>query len=348
MGTPQYQLSPRFYPPHIQPQSKENLPQRNKKRNTIRKSCIRYQCNSFSEVIFIKQLSTDTVFGIVGGDLRQAALAKSLDRDGYPVKAFLLENLLPPCLVCRDIGALQSCDIVIFPLPISKDGNGEQINAPMSSSALCLSECLKYCRSDAFLFGGKISPTEEQLAHLFGHHLIDYLKQEEMAVLNAVPTAEGAVGIALSERASTLWESHCLITGFGRCAKTLALLLKGFGAKITIAARNPGELAFARTLGFSTVALDRISDILPCQDIIFNTVPSLIFGEELLTKISDEALIIDLASCPGGIDFQAASRLGKKSIWALSLPGKVAPVTAGNIIRDTVLSAVSSILSSKS
>ena len=45
---------------------------------------------------------------------------------------------------------------------------------------------------------------------------------------------------------------------------------------------------------------------------------------------------MDLASKPGGVDMEAASRLGVRVIWALSLPGKVAPVTAGKIIRDTI------------
>ena len=57
----------------------------------------------------------------------------------------------------------------------------------------------------------------------------------------------------------------------------------------------------------------------------------------LLEQLQPECLIIDLASRPGGVDFEAAGELGLKTIWALSLPGKVAPITAGGIIRDTVL-----------
>jgi len=37
------------------------------------------------------------------------------------------------------------------------------------------------------------------------------------------------------------------------------------------------------------------------------------------------------------VDFDAAKELGIKVIWALSLPGKVAPVTAGEIIKGTVI-----------
>ena len=162
-----------------------------------------------------------------------------------------------------------------------------------------------------------------------------------MAVLNAVPPAEGAVNLAMNERASTLWESRCLVTGFGRCAKALALLLKGFGARVTVAARKQGDLAFARTLGLQTIPLRQLQEVLPQQEIVFNTIPAPVLTRPLLEQLQPECLIIDLASRPGGVDFEAAGELGLKTIWALSLPGKVAPITAGEIIRDTVLNMIS-------
>ena len=58
--------------------------------------------------------------------------------------------------------------------------------------------------------------------------------------------------------------------------------------------------------------------------------------EARLWKLQSDALIIDLASKPGGVDFDTASRLGRKTVWALSLPGKVAPITAGDMIACTI------------
>jgi dipicolinate synthase subunit A len=54
---------------------------------------------------------------------------------------------------------------------------------------------------------------------------------------------------------------------------------------------------------------------------------------ELLNK---EVLIIDLASKPGGVDRDAANDLRIKTIWALALPGKVAPQSAAQIIKHTI------------
>ncbi|MGM9936476.1 MAG: dipicolinate synthase subunit DpsA, partial [Candidatus Ornithomonoglobus sp.] len=73
----------------------------------------------------------------------------------------------------------------------------------------------------------------------------------------------------------------------------------------------------------------------------FNTVPALILTGEVLEKVRQDTLIIDLASKPGGIDFDAAAELGLRVIWALSLPGRVAPVTAGIIIKDTITNILS-------
>lgn len=292
-------------------------------------------------------LSPQTVFGVVGGDFRQAAIAKRLSEQGFAVKAFCLERLpqfLPSSLRCTDLAKLCECDIVILPLPLSV--NGSEVNTPLSDRTLSLSDCLSACRRDALIFGGKVSLELQQLANSFGLVVHDYLEREEMAVLNAVPTAEGAVELALSERATTLWESRCLITGFGRCAKTLALLLKGFGAKVTIAARKEGDLAFARTLGFQTVPIAELVSALPEQEIIFNTVPQLIFDCDTLKSVSSDCLMIDLASRPGGIAFDTAREQGFKVIWALSLPGKIAPITAGNIICDTILHMVKQISAS--
>ena len=64
--------------------------------------------------------------------------------------------------------------------------------------------------------------------------------------------------------------------------------------------------------------------------------PAPILGIEELAAMKEGVLVIDLASRPGGVDRSAAAALGVKVIHALSLPGRVAPVTAGRYIRDTV------------
>lgn len=153
----------------------------------------------------MNSLSPNTCFGVVGGDLRQAALAKKLSEQGFYVKAFFLEHFpqfLSPELCCDDLTKLSDCDVVILPLPVSI--NEAFLNAPLSDQSVSLSVVLSFCKKDALIFGGKVSSGDLQKAEQLGLSISDYLKREEMAVLNAVPTAEGAVALALSERASTL------------------------------------------------------------------------------------------------------------------------------------------------
>ena len=77
------------------------------------------------------------------------------------------------------------------------------------------------------------------------------------------------------------------------------------------------------------------------MDIVFNTVPHKIISADVLENISNNSVIIDLASKPGGVDFDAAQKLRKKVIWALSIPGKTSPQTAGKVISDTIINILS-------
>lgn len=175
--------------------------------------------------------------------------------------------------------------------------------------------------------------------------LHSYLQQEEMALLNAVPTAEAAIELALSQLPITLWESRCLLTGFGRCAKPLARLLTAFGAQLTVCARSPKDLALARSFGLTALPLAQMDTLLPQQQLIFNTVPAPILGKEQLRLLPHDCLLIDLASGAGGIDHPAARSLGLRCLHALALPAKTAPVTAGNILCDTVIQMITDIQS---
>lgn len=143
--------------------------------------------------------------------------------------------------------------------------------------------------------------------------------------------------LAMEETPKTIYGSKILITGFGRISKVMVLALRAMGAELYVAARKCKDIEWAKIYGCNAVDYNHLDAILPQIDIVFNTVPVVIFEEKWLKKLQTDCLIIDLASKPGGIDFKAASQLGLKAIWALSLPGKVAPVTAGKIICDTIL-----------
>lgn len=277
----------------------------------------------------------------IGGDLRQIWAANRLAESGYIVRliGFDCEELPEFHTEINRFSELENgisgADIVILPLPYTT--LQEQINAPFSIKPIYTSEVMRKIQAEQIVFVGKADERLKALAELYEVHIIDYFHREELNVLNCIPTAEGAIAIAMQETPFTLHDSKCLILGYGRIGKILARDLKGLGAKVAVSARKYSDLAWIKSEGYSAVQLSELSDIIGKYDIIFNTVPAIILDFKLLSKVRNDTLVIDLASRPGGIDFESAGELGKNVIRALSLPGKVAPHTAGEIIKDTIV-----------
>ena len=277
---------------------------------------------------------------VLGGDVRQAHLADVLaeKNSGFVVSAIFMEKTAKLSAKVRRTNdprkALPNCGTVIFPLPLL-DARGK-LNAPQSETSPELGDCLAHIAPEANVFAGMVSESSRRFAAERGVELIDYFTREEFAVLNAVPTAEGAIEIALREMPVTLFGSTCLVLGYGRIAKALTRLLAGFGARVRVAARKQSELSWAKINGCEPLAICELDDYLRDVDCVFNTVPALLLGEEKLMRLGRQCLVIDLASKPGGVDFKAANRLGIKAIHALSLPGSSAPHTAGEIILSTI------------
>ncbi len=157
---------------------------------------------------------------------------------------------------------------------------------------------------------------------------------------NAIPTAEGAIQIAMEEMPITLHNSNALVLGYGRIGKTLAKMLQGIGANVYVEARKYADVAWIRSYGYKAVSLSELTQTVKDMNVIFNTIPFVVLDNDILKMLNPECLIIDLASKPGGVDFDKAKEIGLKAIWALSLPGKVAPVTAAEFIKDTVFNII--------
>ena len=276
------------------------------------------------------------VFWVVGGDLRQAHLAQLLARDGHTVCTYALEqgtHTAPDAPLQTTLTGIDRADCVIFPLPVcSAPGI---LSTPLSGQEHHLSPILALLSPSQAVCGGRFD--RETLSTFSRHGLSphDYFQREELTIANAVPTAEGAIQIAMGELPITIHNARVLIIGFGRVGKLTAQRFAALGAHVTVAARSWEQLAWAQAMGLSTRHTGDPALLHGC-DLVINTVPARILGEKELVEWKDDGLIIDLASKPGGVDMETAARLGRRVIWALSLPGKVAPVTAGACIRDTI------------
>ncbi len=279
-------------------------------------------------------MSENKTFCVIGGDVRFNRLVNALASNGNLVYALGLEDSIDVSEYVRLEGlskTLKIADVVILPLPVSYDG--VFVNA---KGNILLSDVFRLVPKNAVVLGGKVGEAIKKLAEENNITIIDYLQREEMAIQNAVPTAEGAIEIAMREMQKTIFGSKCLVTGYGRISKVLTHLLSSMGAKVEVSARKCADLTWANIFGCDSFHISQLPQKASEYDVIFNTVPSLLFDEQILKTI-DKTLVIDLASRPGGVDFDAAQKLGVKTVWALSLPGKVAPDTAGEIILNTVL-----------
>ncbi|MGI6669249.1 MAG: dipicolinate synthase subunit DpsA [Acetivibrionales bacterium] len=280
-------------------------------------------------------------YTVIGGDLRNVKLAEAISEDGNQVNLYGFKNAgfdLPIPENENIEAAIDDSEIVIGPLPCSNDN--ETLNAPFHDEKILVNEIFKIMKKNQLFIAGRISEKLKQLAKAYNVYSIDILEREEMAVLNAIPTAEGAIQIAMEELPITLNGSKTLILGYGRVGKALSKMLAGIGAEVYVEARKYPDIAWIKTYGYIPVYISELKNYISSMDVIFNTIPSRILDCEMLRKVGKDCLIIDLASKPGGVDFERAKTLGIKVIWALSLPGKVAPVTAANYMKQTIYNII--------
>ena len=142
-------------------------------------------------------------FAVIGTDPRLAAAGRALARAGFAVG-----------------GPEQTAlaDYILLPLPLDE-------------SRTPLAELLRAAKPGALALGGKLSAQARQIAAEAGVELVDYFAREELILCNAIPTAEGCIGILMAERTRTLWNSAILLTGFGPVGQALGVRLAALGAQ---------------------------------------------------------------------------------------------------------------------
>lgn len=266
-------------------------------------------------------------FMIIGGDCRFSYIQKILDEKGYEAK-----RIYPGEYRADDF---ENANVFILPVPVSRDN--VNINAPLAGETFYFGDFLRLLPSDCTVAGGLFNDWQLEKLKQKGVRVFDYYNDEELAKKNAVPTAEGVIGLLISSLSVTVDSLKCAVTGYGRCGSVLCKKLKALGADVTAAARSEKNLNEAEKDGMKICRLSDFGKIAGEFDVVVNTVPSRIIDEEIISKLKKECTVIEIASAPFGIDFDCAARYGISAVRAGSLPGKTAPETAGRIICDTVL-----------
>ena len=264
-------------------------------------------------------------FGVIGGDRRQAELARLLAADGHSVCVFGPGEGKTP------LEQAVKADVMILPLPLCRgDGVLNCEEFPMTTLDL-----FRRLRPEQRILAGQVVPRQREEASRFGLVLEDYFLREELKVANAAATAEAAVRVAMEHMEQSLLGMECLVIGFGRIGKLLSHRLAGMGANVTATARKPEDLAWIRAYGFRAENTGMLDGKLGTYGLVFNTVPHPVLGGELLLQLQKGCLCVELAS-KQGIDLAAAEKLGLPNLWARSLPGRFLPCTAAEAIRDAV------------
>lgn len=233
--------------------------------------------------------------------------------------------------LCKNLKeCLDSSNIIIGGVPLSKDNTS--MNAPYSNREIRLDEIYLNIENKTFIAGGiPIQFYENKMIKN-----IDLLKLEVLSILNAIPTAEGTIKIAIEETEITIFESNIMIFGYGRIGKILCKNLKDLGAKVYCVARTEDDLTWIREEGYIPVCYKDAEKKTNKMDIIINTVPSLVIEEKIIKSLKKSCVIIDVASNPGGVDKNIAKRYKIKVITALGIPGKIAPLTAAKYIKEVI------------
>jgi len=238
-------------------------------------------------------------FWVVGGDLRQVKLVEMLENDGNTVHTEALEKGLPGLGKKNQSMDAARAHCVILPLPVMKDG---VLNAPLGEESYTLDEILNQLHPGQIVCGGMLSEEVLRQGKERGLRFFDYYAREECKIANAVPTAEGAIQVAMENMAATLHGSRVLVIGFGRVGKLTAHRLQSLGARVTVSARKCEDWAWAQAYGYGTEDTGRLQYWMGGYDLIVNTVPALILDRAHLERVQPGAFIIDLASLPGGVD----------------------------------------------
>ena len=295
-------------------------------------------------------MNSEIKIAVIGGDERQLITAQELSDVGFEVAVFGFSSYKfdrGNITRCMDLeGAVRNSAAVVLPIPLSKDNR--HLYCPLGSEDQqnkLFEDLFKIIKPSQLVIGGGLGEFFQSAASHHGIRLYDCLKRDEVAILNAVPTAEGALEIAFHELPVTLYGSKVHVLGFGRIGKVLAKSSYSLGADVTVHSRNASDMAWTKIFGYHSSDIRQLSsDPHPFADaaVVFNTVPKIVVTAPVLNKMSKKTLIIDVASMPGGIDKAAAETEGIKLIHALALPGKTAPVSSGKIISDGIFGILQS------
>jgi dipicolinate synthase subunit A len=267
---------------------------------------------------------------LIGGDERDPEIARLAAETGASVKAFGIpwpEEEVPGVeRVDSSSAAVDDADYIFLPIPL---GVGSVIYAPHADEPIVVDEeLLSMAAPDAYLFCGRVTSEIEAAANAAGVRIHEYDPDRELMMLRGPAIVEGALQQAIEATDVTINDAEVVVVGFGNIGQLLARTLRGLGARVHVAARNPIQRAAAYADGLLPLTLEELPELAPSLDMVFSTVPAQVVDRSILERLPTGTLVLDIAPPPEHADLELAAQLGHRAVWARGL-GKRAPVTVG-------------------
>lgn len=288
-------------------------------------------------------------YAVIGGDLRQLYLVKELAAQNckvchfalcQPTQSFCLpENMADACDSFED--ALENSECILCPMPLSKDGIS--LNQTAQEETISINQMLMRLKKGQIFFAGGISRNFRLTAQKKGVRVVDFMQDVTLAHFNSIATAEGVICEAIKNSSINLHNSRCAVLGYGKCGRTIAAYLKRMFCFVTVASSDETERAQAALFADHAMDLETFQGQIDTYDFIFNTIPAMVLTRESLSHVNSTAMILDIASFPGGVDFEAAKELSVPALSCLSLPGRYAPASSARAIRMSIETSITTI-----
>lgn len=268
----------------------------------------------------------------IGGDKRNLYLLEMM-REKYEVQVYGLKQLDFGVNWDLFVKSIEDCNYIVFPIPTSNDGIN--LYTPLcTSSNISIAKCAEIMR-DKKIFSGKMKPEHYELFQKNGNEIVDITASAEFKMNNAIPTAEGIIAHIIYNTEITIDNCNALILGYGNVGKKTAQLLGSMNANIFCYDIAPQVLANIESSGYNIQ--EQLDENIKKMDVIVNTVPEMILNSERFKYINCEGtLIIDVASNPGGVDFEYARSNGYKVVHLLGIPGKIAPRASAKYMMNMI------------
>ncbi len=270
---------------------------------------------------------------ILGGDRRKLEMARRLRKAGAEVLCFgttpEITDVVGRPLASSVAEAVEGAEIVICPTP-GVANNGD-LYAPFSDIPVRLdAKEWDLISSGAILFTGGAPEWMKKAGEERGIHVSEYGHDDEGAIYNGIPTAEGALRCAIDNSDGTIHSSNIMIVGFGRVAETTVHVFLAMGGKVFLVARRAGPRTRAFEMGCIPLPMEELDVRWEEMSIIISTVPLDLFSRERISRSRSDQVLIDLVSPPGSTDFDAAEELGVIVHWERGQAGTAARFTGRN------------------